>query len=208
MFWSKSLVFIHIPKSAGTSIKSILLKSDSESGTPQDVPTHITYSGFQKDYPSLILPDQDSFCVVRNPFKRLFSLYKFVNRDSKLIKYYGREKLKYYTKLYKTFDSFLDNLSHEGLNWYRDLDHKTPQSTWASGTKNQFKIEEPDSIEEYLSKVGGYNRPIPHLNKRIVYNGKDKVTDLSPFYTKFSKSWVEEYHGKDIEMYKYNFPAN
>jgi hypothetical protein len=65
-------IFIHIPKNAGTSIINLL---NSFKAIEQEHNTYWDY--LRADYQRYC--DFDKFCVVRNPWDRLFSAYKYLS---------------------------------------------------------------------------------------------------------------------------------
>ncbi len=60
----RKLVFMHIPKTAGTSIKSIIL-----------LPRTTTHRTPARLFSSKVWNDYTTFCVVRNPFDHFISSY-------------------------------------------------------------------------------------------------------------------------------------
>ena len=73
MFLTERLLFIHIPKNAGTSMVYLLEKNFS--GRKNfDIDTHSTFDLFKKKYLNLC-KNKTSFCLIRNPFCRFVSIY-------------------------------------------------------------------------------------------------------------------------------------
>ena len=93
-------VFVHIPKSAGTTITSILSKyscyCDIELGGTAlgeavqplfqkrfGLQKHSTYSEIRNVVGEVLLKHYFSFGFVRNPYSRAYSAYKFLDRARK-----------------------------------------------------------------------------------------------------------------------------
>ena len=82
---SKEWGFIHIPKTGGTSLREVLLKSD---GTEYVSKSHNHIGKFEN------IKDYFIFCMVRNPFTRLASAYYHDVRNNG----------------FKTFEKFINSI--------------------------------------------------------------------------------------------------
>jgi len=136
---SKKLYFIHIPKTAGSSIAELFLEKlnievgygyykyqnkhlktsdllDENLKDPKLLNLsawHIPFSFLNKKYQNDILKNYKIFAVVRNPFDRIISEYGF------WIKYYNNNKNKYFNftlkkikEIYNTFEATPQNLNN------------------------------------------------------------------------------------------------
>ena len=116
MFLTNNLLFIHIPKCGGTSVMKVLAKS-KVGRINFSISPHSTFDEFKKNYPELVLKKK-VFCVVRNPYCRFVSIYRFINRDVKLKKWFGNDYLKVKQKI-NTFEKFIDNFVFpKKKTWY------------------------------------------------------------------------------------------
>lgn len=104
----KKIIFIHIPKCGGGSIYQ-LLKSNLELKKNNNG-THSTLSRYVKLYNIINVNDFYKFVVVRNPYKRLYSLY-FWYFSENVLKKPSRYKNIYF---YKTFS----NKNNKPNNFY------------------------------------------------------------------------------------------
>lgn len=130
----KKLFFLHIPKTAGTSVKKILydykydysekeikknkkIFCSSNKSLQPFTPYHIPYTFYKKDLQIKLKKKYILFAIVRNPYERIISDYKFwVNllaSDDKHFKYFFKTILKE-EKLKKC----LENVSKENLNYF------------------------------------------------------------------------------------------
>ena len=88
-FISKELIFIHVPKAAGTSVKVTLKKNLNEANYENiDNNDHHSYLQIVK-IDNKLFRNRISFALVRNPYERFVSIYRFVNRPFKLNKWFG-----------------------------------------------------------------------------------------------------------------------
>ena len=85
MIYTKDIAYIHIPKTAGISIKNAILKncSDAEKPYTDDLPgwlkMHQPYWYWEEQIPDL--NSKWIFSTVRDPYKRAVSLWKYVTQD-------------------------------------------------------------------------------------------------------------------------------
>ena len=146
MFISDSLVFVHIPKTGGNSVRSLLLKNLKGNKVN---PPHLTYDQIVNHDPKL--SEIESFCVVRNPFDRFVSTYRFIYRDYRLQKWFGENFLKVKENI-DTMDKFINNFVMPKSPW-SGHDHFTQQTVWSNNIKHIFKLEEPDKILKFFKKI-------------------------------------------------------
>jgi hypothetical protein len=178
------LFFIHIPKNAGTSINEVLEINPYQRGhrTAMQLKNIVGYN-FELS---------NKFCVIRNPWDRMVSLYKFrkdKGHDKHLCGDYTFEEWLYnpmtphmpghmdwveqYTTIYDNQEGWLVNyiLKYETLNtdWYKMLD-----------TLKLPKLE------------------IPLLNT----SNKD---DYKKYYNTKSIKFLENLFANDIKLFEYTF---
>lgn len=209
-------VFMHIPKSAGTSISRWLDIAESESNYYITRYTHgnncalqhIPYENMRSQIGSEIFDSYYKFAVVRNPWDRLVSTYKWRN---------GK-------KLYKNFKDFVEfvyglyiKYSFEKLQEYPNFSkyfcaHFYPQYMYIPSMSNNvlsdelceqenFDILKFENFNTDIIKVKtklNINRPLPHLNKSFTNNYRD-------YYDEETKNMVEEMYKKDITLFGYIF---
>lgn len=90
-FCERGFIFIHIPKTAGTSLRTALSLNSKGSHLPLSYYERVHNEGYKKFF---------KFCFVRNPWSRLYSTYNYI-----LSRNYGDEDIKWKLCL-KSLDSF------------------------------------------------------------------------------------------------------
>ena len=195
MFISDSLVFVHIPKTGGNSVRSLLLKNLKGNKVN---PPHLTYDQIINHDPKL--SEIESFCVVRNPFDRFVSTYRFIYRDYRLQKWFGENFLKVKENI-DTMDKFINNFVMPKSPW-SGHDHFTQQTVWSNNIKHIFKLEEPDKILKFLKEFG-IDEELPHLNSREIPSWKNNL--YREYYNGVSKKIIEEKFKTDLNKFNYEF---
>jgi chondroitin 4-sulfotransferase 11 len=144
------LVFIHVPKAAGTSISNALYGVD--------VP-HYTMQHYLKVDP-FFFSQVPSFAVVRNPFERVFSAYRFLVQGG------TRDVDVRYASRYEKFKSFADFLmflyDHQDEVLMGDYVLRRQGEFILDRNLNPavnmiFDVCELDKCKEYLGAVLGRN---------------------------------------------------
>ena len=135
------VVFTHIPKTAGTSIRAWFHQHVPDTvavGHKHQTPHHVTerFSGY------------DHFCVVRNPYDRLLSHYHFhVERYKAYLLERSRRKQKpiyheVFAKLRQGFEHWLTDpypMANRQADWY---DYRwCPQAVWCTDHTHVLKFE-------------------------------------------------------------------
>lgn len=199
-FISKKLVFVHIPKSAGTSIKTTLAKDFKLEVHKGIFPNeHQTYKQI-KDINRKLNKDRISFAVVRNPYERFVSIFRFIMRPFKLKKWYGIEGDLIFKK-YNNFEKFTEEFSMP-LHFWHGCDHLSPQLIWSEGVDKVFKIEEKKEIENFLSSMGS-KHSIGHENKKNTYSGYNKM--YRDYYNTNTRKIIYKAFENDLDNFKYTF---
>ena len=186
----KEILFIHIPKSGGTSIASALI------GKPSGHPYLYQYYLSNKEYTKKFY----KFCVVRNPYDRLVSAYAHISQ---------RECNPEFKVLFKelninSFDDLISNLDNPKN--YRKLTNKIvhfrSQNEMIRHKKikmdDVFKFENFDLIEEVLNKKLSGKIKLEKLNS-------SPRSEYQNYYNKYSISVAKKIYKKDLEMFGYRF---
>lgn len=200
--YKDGILFIHIPKNAGTSVANALeFKSTS----------HITASEILYQNPAL-LKNSFSFCIVRNPFERFLSLYYY----AKLEKSYYHDNINPQKSLFGKHEDYgiLKNSSIEKcarllienkLVHDRSWNHWLPQHTWIYDEKGKnclvkkiYRINDLEILCHDLEKHTGFNIFIPKLNV-------SKDFTYQRVINKKTKEILEEYYKRDFELFDYQF---
>lgn len=199
----KELLFIHIPKNAGTSINSLL---------GQDYPSHIKASEIVEENGQNFLQNFFSFGIVRNPFERFLSLYNYARME---ISYYHNNLFPEKSIYGKHLDyDLLKSASiaecaiylKEGkLKHDEAWNHWNPQITWLYDNENNkclvdkiYRLENLDELKRDLNRRGFKFKTFPNLNQSKRHNYQDLI-DLK------SRKILEDYYKDDLEIFNYEF---
>ena len=176
-------VFVHIPKTGGTTITNIL----------QNQPHTERRTG----HDSLRVIESDEFFIftfVRNPFTRLVSAFLHGVRDG---------------QYNNNFELFLKTSNNKDL-WLLPQSYyinsgktKTKQISYIGKYEN-FE----NDLNKILKKINTNTTTIPHLNRNPIY---DKHPNLNQekyykyFYTEeWMKDWVRERYKDDFKQFNYD----
>lgn len=192
-FKETGCLFIHIPKAAGTSISHALYGENVG---------HYT-AGFYKDLSAREYDKYFKFAIVRNPWDRVVSAYKFVKQGgTELVSPLPDDDFQ--SDEFKSFDVFVKN-------WLTRVDLKKkdvvfqPQYWYVCDDSGQIivdyigKLEKLNEVSEVVSKKLGRELIIPELNK------SDRKTDYRSYFDEETKEIVAELYRKDIQLFGYDF---
>lgn len=151
-------IFIHIPKSAGTSILSILGQSERK---PRD---HLPWYIYKKAN-RLKFDRYFKFAFVRNPIDRAYSAYSYLEKGGNLKAdmFYIKEFEKF-----RGFDDFVVNGLGKGM--YRNTPLFIPQSQYVVGNDQKLavdylgKFETIDEDFKYVADRLRLNNILPKVN--------------------------------------------
>jgi hypothetical protein len=192
------LCFVHIPKTAGSSIETTLDMKHAEC-----LYTHYKYKLYSVTAQHLDLDsicreipetqNYDIFTVVRNPFDRLVSEYKHYHKN-----WWAREFFKI-----DNFEKFVDtalSLSKEERIFKFD-NHLEPQINFLNRDDlkvNIFKFEDLYKLEEWLTEK--IKQPI-----KLPHERKTEKTDYREFYKSESiYEKVKKFYEEDMKRFSYS----
>ncbi len=178
-------IFIHIPKTAGTSIKKHLvsLRSPLDHKSPQDPLDYLGHnklSYFECKYKNI--EGFFKFCFIRNPYERMTSLYK-----------YAKNLLKFdlsfleFCQHVRMGEKFINNVIWE--------EHYEPQSNYIS-TKIDF-IGKVENINSDFKKICD-NLNIPHQELPQINKSNDDLV----YVCNNSVQIIEEIYKEDFKYYE------
>lgn len=210
----RKLIFIHVPKTGGTSVEKVLrLESlhnlfsykkciasmpniaDIFNGIDKNIvlsitPQHLTSCHLKNIFPSQF-ETYTKFAIVRNPYDRIVSEYHYIN----------------------------DFMKHDFLKQYRDISfleflkrvRETPRMLQVSLFDNHFLSQseylrclnkEQDNIFRYENIEDVFR----WLNVKCEHKRKSKnKKDYRSYYCKQSKRIVKYMYEEDLETFKYSF---
>jgi hypothetical protein len=190
---NKKCIFIHIPKTAGTSIEQFL-RDNGKNELLFDrfllnrSLQHLTALELKRKLGN-VFNSYYKFSIVRNPFDRLLSEYYWTPIPNIGYKY-GKTK--------SEFLDYVRNIVKKQLYFQNNYnDHFIPQYMFLCNRRgkllidNLFKYEDLDFVKDYLKKKLNIERKFPHLNK----TSEEKTKDY----------WSESEKEKIYDLYKNDF---
>ena len=178
-------IFIHIPKSAGISVRTAL--GGARMGNHENAPS------LERRYPDL-LGKYFIFTFVRNPWDRVVSAYlynlKMSNTNSSQ---HDRKKIKAYG-----IDGFNDYVLNDLQNTKSRF--FLPCSNWIKGYKYDFI----GKLENFQDDMGFIceKMKIPYIDTHLNMSKRDRYSD---YYNEKSKKIIEDIYRDDISMFNYTF---
>jgi len=183
----RDYIFIHINKTAGTSIINIIGKPFRKHLTAKEIIKVIGQDKWDKAY---------KFAVVRNPWDKVVSQYKHniknnvTNMAKKEISFkdwvagtYGKNKGKYY--FYRP-QMFLPQ-----VEWLKDFEGKI----------NMDKIIRFENLTDEMNQVFntlGIHQELPHVNKTSKTNYRD-------FYDEETQKIIADWFHEDMQAFNYTY---
>jgi hypothetical protein len=193
---TRRLAFIHIPKTAGSSITNLLDMGNRENFFEVNYRAYefdgVTYAP-QHLTPALLqtlVPDFENFttfCFTRHPYSKAVSEYYWLRKDV------DKRKVRV----------FLEPLFRR---WIRrelakkDMDHKLPQSDFVSGCQHVFKFEELHEHWEDIAKVMGVEASAK-LPRLVV--GRQNTERIASRLSPKTKELIQQLYPNDFEALGY-----
>ena len=190
----KKFIYVHINKTAGTSIMNALAKySDSADDQQHEMLYRILPSdGFSnKRGLNLISQCKQSpksyfkFTFVRNPYERLVSAWKYA------VKHWNFNG---------NFKDFLEHETNEGwqMSYWNQLD-------WITNKKNEVKVDFIGKFENLQEDFNIICDKIEISQIELPHKNKSKHKPYHKYYDNNTRSVVAEKYAKDIEYFNYEF---
>lgn len=192
-------VFIHIPKTAGGSVRQALMR-DAKGKKPSGIYQHASATTI-RDLDKIRFNKYFSFTIVRNPWARMWSIYKFnLERKGKGHKDVGN-----------SFDDFLmrKKRTHNWAKTFIDPNtpmQRRPQTDWILDEDGKVIVDYigkfetlKTSLKEICARI---NIPVPSLIKT------HKTSDIIPYTQAYSQQGIDfiaNHFKTDIEQFGYTF---
>lgn len=179
-----SVLFVHIPKTAGSSISKILDENNLDNWKREWPRHHDPYSYLKEA--NLIDDSVFSFAVVRNPYTRTYSCYKQYNKTNQ-------------TNI--SFSEYLDNIKQGRISTISPLLH-IPQSFYVIDqdtvqVDRLYRFENLKELEEELGWTLGF------------YNvGNYVVESYIEDYTDEAIKMVQDFYSSDFINFAYSKDFN
>ena len=189
------LVFIHIPKNAGTSVHRKLLSPLFQQGNNSVEYKHTLNSDFFANY--------FKFAIVRNPWDRMVSCFHY-------FKYSTRGGFEYNHKTFVnlkdvSFDRFLDELA-----W--DREGNQTNKHWINQDLMTHDMSSQKCWVDYLLRFENLEEDWEEVKKKInlkhnlpMANRSARKKNYHNYYNPRTKKLIEERFKGDIEKFNYSF---
>jgi hypothetical protein len=207
-------IFIHIPKSGGTSIEDIIWPStadrseenlwggliDQYSNKHQTGGLqHLLASQVKQEVGEEVFSKYYKFTFVRNPWDKAVSQYSYLKGRNDLRKLIGIKE----NAEFKTYLDLIQKTIH--VQWMPQskffLDNNGEKLVDFVGKLEDFDNNVHDVLDTLNIRKGIFQKKI----RKIPHSKKSSRTHYSDYYDKESKELVENIYGQDIELLGYSF---
>lgn len=185
----KKFVYVHIPKCAGNTVKSVLNISNHDHG------------GIDQKY----ISDYFKFTFVRNPWDRFISAYEYIKGGGWKQMNPDQDWDKPYCDVLNSFNS-LKEFARRPEVW-TGMMHFRPQFDFVTIDKKTDCLDFIGRVENLgndlkfiCEQIGCKYNHLPHINK-----SKKSHQHYKNYYDDELKNIVDTVYSKDIEYFKYNF---
>jgi len=201
-------IFVHIPKTGGTSIENIVwpLKSDRvvenlwmgaikpyynkyQTGGLQ----HLTSNQIETEVGSEVFNSYYKFAVIRNPWEKAVSQFIYMKQKRKdLRKFIGMTR-------WTSFRKYLHLITKiEHVQWMKQVDFIFDKN----GNLNVDKIIRFENLEKEFHETRELIG-IPYM--KLPHDNKSKRKHYTKYYNKRTQQMVAELYKEDIEAFDYTF---
>ena len=191
-------VFVHIPKTGGSTVSTILRRPRHFSLTKHDpIPAIDKHSSVFVNLQHLGPDAEDyfKFSFVRNPWDRLVSAYHYITAR--------REKLELVTNN-DTFESFLSSFIEEPSK-YLEIPYFKPQSDFLVDDNGEMPLDFLGRFETFEKDLSVVLREIGGRRMFFKHRKKSKRRDYRDYYSAESSKAVGEVYIRDAENFGYVF---
>jgi len=201
-------IFIHIPKTGGTSIESVFVSNAAKTDVPFK---HSTAKEYQKKF-NRGFSEYFKFSVIRNPWNLVVSLYHWMWHTDSPTNFFPKQwRARTHIPLHWTLNDWVkspnflrSNPRGLSLDGPRLFQEKT-QLDWISNDKCNIIIDyimRFENLQEDFNivcdKIGIPRQKLPHVNK-------SKHKHYTEYYDDETRQIVAEKYKKDIEFFGYEF---
>lgn len=181
------VIFVHIPKTGGSSIEQMIAPYYLYSGTVP-ILQHLTPKKLKKYIDDNKWNNYYKFTVVRNPFDKLVSDYKWMIKC-------GIIKNKSFKEFVELAKDIVTNNKYSDNKYY---DHFIPQHMYFEDIEYDYvcRFETLAKDIEIVKKAINCQTKLPHVNKT-------KKTNYKTYYDDDTRKIVSQLYQKDLEQFNY-----
>ena len=178
-------IFIHIPKTGGTSIAKAL-----------DITrNHKLGKELKKEYNSY-WNDYTTFSVVRNPWDRMVSLYFYYKKNNEIINLHIKNDIP------STFSNFIHEFNEKRRRWYTTFYQH--QANWVYDDEENLLVDYVCRFENLNKDVGEIFNKIG-INKTLSHERKSVHEHYKTYYNEETIEIVRNLFEKDIILFDYEY---
>jgi len=206
----KAFLFIHIPKTAGTSIRSVLSPYAGKRGVInylgrrlENYPnfcfktgiasrrTYDPYATFQDI--AQLLPQHEldrifKFCITRNPFDRAYSYYLHVLSHPN----------------HGTFEQMKSYGSFEGMLKHLDQVKEPSQKSYVVNSSGEYSIDFAGSFEKLADDFSEIRQRLGIPGDFLPRNNSRKHKDYREAYNDTNWRYIVDYYEEDFDLFGYD----
>jgi len=206
----KRILFIHIPKTAGTYLRKNLKESFEtewdEPSDPKHVPLAVLYSRCKDE--GVDISKLYTISLVRNPWSKLYSTWKFFGQLQYKEYFSGDTDIdKDFNKWIKwTYSNDYDrSKTRKGLNLWRYVFNN--QLNWFKSSDNEdYKIDKIIKMENLDDEIVPLAREV---GMKRVFKGRENAQrydiPYNQVYNQESIDLVAKHFAEDIKTFDYNY---
>jgi hypothetical protein len=184
-------IFIHITKTAGTSVAKGLFNY---------LPYHYTGIDYRVIYGRKTFSRYFKFAFVRNPWDRLYSAYRYLKSGG-----WNQEDERWYRENLSNFDDFNDFVQHWlNLKNIQSHIHFRPQHHFICDNKDRILV---NYLAYFETLENDFNTIAQHLNidSTLRHHNASPSNSYIKVYNDASKKIVADVYAKDITLFGYSF---
>lgn len=175
---------MHIPKTAGTSIKAIILPQQRSGASSHKTPKELVSRRLWNNY--------TTFCVVRNPFDKFISSYFYHTSKEYVGSLYRNDKNVHNLNLDEYFEQIYSKITKHQIQYITHQKSKKP-------IDYILRFENLEHDFNNFCKENNINGKPPHKNK------SNRSADYRQYYSEELKDKVAKFSQQDLEYFGYEF---
>ena len=188
-----NLIFVHIPKNAGNSIRPICRKENIK----------VISHNIRRRNKRLLAAHRSkkkvhAFCISRNPYDRIVSAYHYLNNGGR--NKHDLKEGKMYVQKYENFKDFVVNGLDEAAE---NQLHFLPQVFWVLNKDGKPEVETVLRQENLQEDFDIFCNEIDLEPKKLEITNKSNHDHWEKYYDDETKQIVAEIYHDDFEFFSY-----